>query len=90
MSAERPARRNRTARELAEKFGVSARAIRYIAAEPRLEFEARARDRQAQATALRDQGLTFAQIGEALGISRHAAAGLVRRARANGIHTAAA
>lgn len=83
MTAARPGRRTVTARELAERFNRSPRTIRRIVAEPREVFEARARTRQAQALALRAQGLSYAQIASELDISRSAAAGLVRRGRQN-------
>lgn len=79
MTAQTPARRKKTARELAEQFGVSPRTIREIVAEPRNEFEARSQTRQDEALGLRTKGLSYAEIGKALGISRDAAAGLVRR-----------
>ena len=50
-------------------------------AEPREDFMARARTRQDQAAELRSQGLTYSQIAKSMGITRDAAAGLVRRAR---------
>lgn len=81
MTAATPARRMKTARDLAEKFGVSTRTVQRLVAEPRGEFESRAQKRQDEALALRNQGLSHAEVGKALGVSRHAAAGLVRRGR---------
>jgi len=89
MTAARPGRRTVTARELAERFNRTPRTIRRIVAEPRDDFEARARARQTEALALRAQGLSYAQIATELGISRDAAAGLVRRARLNNVTAAA-
>jgi DNA-directed RNA polymerase specialized sigma24 family protein len=56
-------------------------------AEPGDEYLARARGRQAEALGLHEEGLSYSQIGQRLGITRGAAAGLVRRARQN--HVAA-
>ena len=81
MGAETPSRRNGSARELAARIGCSPRTIQNLWAEPRDEFEARAQSRQDEALALREQGLSHAEVGKALGVSRDAAAGLVRRGR---------
>ena len=81
MPAENPARRKGSARELAERIGCSPRTIQKLWAEPRFEFEARAKARQMEALALREQGLSYRRIGQRLGVSRDSAAGLVRRAR---------
>jgi len=64
MGAEMAARRKMTAREAAERFGVTDRTIRRLIAEPREEFLARARERRAQAVKLRRQGLKFREIAE--------------------------
>jgi hypothetical protein len=42
-------------------------------------------DRQAEALALRQEGLTFAQIGERLGVSRQRAAQLVQAAEGESV-----
>lgn len=81
MTAIKAGKRNGTARELAERFEVTPRHIRRIIAEPRTDFEARARTRQLEALGLREQGLTYQAIANQMGISRGAAAGLVHRAR---------
>jgi predicted transcriptional regulator len=56
MSAYKPVKRNRTAREIAEKLGVSARTVRRYIAQPRIEYEA--------------NSLTKSKPWEALGLSR--------------------
>jgi transposase len=81
MGAEQPRRRKMTAREAANRFGVTTRTIQRIVAEPREDYESRALTRQDEALALRSQGLSHAEVGKALGVSRNAAAGLVRRGR---------
>lgn len=81
MRAETPQRRQSTAKELAARVGCSERMVRKLWAEPRDEFEARSKERQLEALALREKGLTYQAIADQLGISRGAAAGLVHRAR---------
>ena len=81
MAALNPQRRTGTARELAARYGISERSVRDVIAEPRDDFEARARARQMQALGLREQGMTYQAIADQMGISRGAAAGLVHRAR---------
>ena len=68
MGAERPIRRKRPARELAEQFGVSTRTIQRLIAEPRDEFEARAAENRRRAVELREQGLKYREIAEEMGI----------------------
>ena len=81
MTALRPQRRKGTAREVAARFGVSPRTVQRIVAEPRGEFESRAAERQDEALALYESGLSYQGVADALGISRDTASGLVRRAR---------
>lgn len=83
MGAHEPRRRKDTARDLAAKHDRSPRTIRRVIAEPRHQFEERARQRQQQALALRADGLTYREIAAALNISKDASAGLVRRAKVN-------
>jgi len=66
VSAEMPIRRTKTARELAEKWGVSERSVARRIAEPRAEFLARAKARRDRAVELRAEGLTYAEIAEAM------------------------
>lgn len=81
MTAIHPQRRNIPAKVMAAKYGISERSVRNVIAEPREDFEARGQQRQDEALVLRAQGLSHAQVGKVLGVSRHAAAGLVRRAQ---------
>jgi len=69
MSAAHPARRNKTARELAEKFGVSTRTIQRAIAEPREVFEARAAERHARIRELREEGKSMRDIAATVGVS---------------------
>lgn len=75
-------KRTKTARELAEMFGISERYVRYLAAESREDFEGRAAARQDEALELRAKGLSYSQIATVLSCSRDTAAGLVRRGNA--------
>lgn len=81
MSAERPHRRTATARDLAERYGVSERSIRRVAAEPRSDFERRARERDQQILTWRAQGILWREIADRLGISLNAAQKAGERAR---------
>lgn len=69
MSAVTPARRNKTARELAEQFGVSTRTIQRAIAEPREDFEARAAERHTRIRELRAEGKSMRAIATELGVS---------------------
>lgn len=66
-----PVRRTRrgTAAELARKFGVSERTIRYTVAEERDVYEARADQRRAQIIDLHRKGLGVRAIARDLGVS---------------------
>jgi DNA-directed RNA polymerase specialized sigma24 family protein len=81
MGAVKQGKRKKTAREVAEKFGISSRTVRRIFAQPRADFLAEAERRQRQAQALREQGLKYVDISEKLGVSVGAAKVLVHRAR---------
>lgn len=66
-------RRKVTARELAERFGVSERTVQRAVAEDRSDYEARADERRERIVTLHRQGLGVRAIGRELGVS----AGLV-------------
>lgn len=82
MGAKVARRRNKTAREVAAKFGMSERHLRRFVAEQREDFEGRAAARQDEALELRAKGLSYSQIATVLSCSRDTAAGLVRRGNA--------
>ena len=69
MPAEKAVRRTRTARDVAEQFGVSPRTIQRLMAEPRPEYLARAQDRRRRIAELRAQGKTMRAIADQLGVS---------------------
>ena len=81
MSARAPQRRKITARELAEQIGSSTRTAQRLIAEPRAEFEQRARARRDQAVELRAQGLLLREIAEQMQTTVGAVGGLLDRAR---------
>lgn len=67
MSALKPAKRRQTARELAQKFGVSERTIRRAVAQPRADYVAATHARQDEALRLRESGMKWREVGDALG-----------------------
>lgn len=77
-------RRKMTAKEAAEKLGVSVRTVQRIAAEPREDFLKRAKERRIQAGKLRVQGLQYKDIAEEMGLTTGAVTRLVRDARLKG------
>lgn len=81
MGAETPARRQRTARELAEAMGASTRTVRRIVAEPRDEFLARATRRRAQAVELRSQGMKYREIADEMAVTIGTVSSLIHGAR---------
>lgn len=81
MGAITPAKRKKTARESAAKFGVTERTIRNWLAQPRADYLAEAEARRKTVIELKSQGLTHSQIGEQLGISAKAVECLHRRAK---------
>ena len=84
MSAQQPGRRKVTAREAAEKYGVSPRTVRRLVAEPRSDFLSRAAARRAQAVQLRLDGASYAEIAEAMGCSTGSVGSLLHHARRRG------
>jgi len=80
MTARTPQLRKKTARELAEKFGVSPRTIRNHVAAPRDWWAQHRREIRQKAARLRATGMTWAEVGKALGVSESAARALGKRA----------
>lgn len=62
-------RNGRTARELAEKAGMSVRTAQRWTAEPRDTYLSRAEQRRQQIRELRDQGLSMRAIADEVGCS---------------------
>ncbi len=69
MSATTPTQRNKTARQLAEQFGVSTRTIRRAIAEPREQYEARSAERHERIRELRAEGKSYRAIAAEVGVS---------------------
>lgn len=65
-------RNGRTARETAERVGMSVRTAQRWTSEPREVYLARADAKRTQAQALREQGLSIRAIAERTGISKSA------------------
>lgn len=84
MTAANAERRTKSARELAEQFGISERHVRRLIAEPRQDFLTRAAARRQQVVKLRSQGLTYAEIAEQMDISASAVGRLMWSARRHG------
>jgi len=63
------ARRNHTARELADRFGTSPRTIQRTVAEDRSDYLNRAQNRHRRIKQLREEGMTMREIAAKLNIS---------------------
>lgn len=72
-------KRNKTAREVAEKFNISERTVRRYISEERSNYEKRAYERRKLAYILRSKGKPWKEVGEILGCSDEAARALSRR-----------
>ncbi len=81
MTARIPQLRKKSAKELAEKFGVSERTIRNHMAAPRDWWTQQRREMREKAANLRATGMTWKDVGEALGVTESAARALGKRAR---------
>lgn len=64
MSTPTRAKRTQTARELAERFGVSPRTIQRTVAQSREDYLNEAAERRARIRAMREEGLTMRAIAE--------------------------
>lgn len=71
MSALKPVRRQFTAREAAERLGVTTRTVQRLMAEPRDQYLARANAKREQVAELRAQGLSIRAIADQLGIFKN-------------------
>ena len=86
MGALTPRRRtgDKTAREIAAEVGLSERTIVGLIAEPRADFEGRARRRRAAVIRLRLQGCSYREIAAHTGDTPAIAGRLLADARRNG------
>lgn len=69
MTSLKPGRRNATARELAERIGVSERTIKRYMSEPRAEYDARVAARHARIRELRKEGKSMRAIAAEVGVT---------------------
>lgn len=69
MAALKTGRRNGSARELAQRLGVSERTIRNYVAEPREQYEERVSERHERIRELRRDGKSMRAIAAELGVS---------------------
>ena len=74
-------RRKKTAKATAQHVGVSVRTIQRWIAEERSTYEATAAARRQQAHDLRQEGMSWAEVAEAMGCSTEAAKQLGKRFR---------
>lgn len=74
--------RSITAAEAAKRFGKSPRTIRRLVAQDREDYEHQALKRRQQAHALYAQGMSWAEVGQAMNCSPEAAKQLGKRFRA--------
>lgn len=82
MTALHPVQRKVSAKEMAEKLGVSRRTIQRMIAEPREEYLRRVRERADEALRLREEeGLKWREIGERVGTNHSGAYQLAQRAK---------
>jgi len=72
-------KRNKTARELAELTGLSERTIIRYYAQPREDYEQEAASRRKQAFELRQKGLAWKDVANAMGATINAAKSLAKR-----------
>jgi len=78
-------RRNHTARELGERFGLTDRTIRSYFAEERADYESRAANRREQIIALHRQGLGVRATARQLGVDPGLVSKRLREAREAGV-----
>ncbi len=84
MTARVARRRTRTAREIAEQFGITRATVVRMVAEPRADYEQRARTRREAVVALRRQGLTYREIAAQTGDTPAIVGRLLADARRHG------
>ena len=79
MTALHTVKRNKTAKEMAQRFNISIKTVKKYTSEPREQYEQTAADRRRQAYELRSQGLKWQQVADKMGCSYHGAVALYRR-----------
>ncbi|MGN2884866.1 plasmid replication protein, partial [Klebsiella pneumoniae] len=79
MTALHTVKRNKTAKEMAQRLNISDRTVRKLIALPREDYEKEAKQRRLKAFVLRESGMKWADVGIALGTTKHGAIALYKR-----------
>ncbi|EIT1334331.1 HTH domain-containing protein [Salmonella enterica] len=79
MTALHTVKRNKTAKEIAQRLNISDRTVRKLIALPREDYEKEAKQRRLKAFVLRESGMKWADVGIALGTTKHGAIALYKR-----------
>ncbi|ECG7208043.1 TPA: HTH domain-containing protein [Escherichia coli] len=79
MTALHTVRRNKTAKEMAQRLNISDRTVRKLIALPREDYEKEAKQRRLKAFVLRESGMKWSDVGIALGTTKHGAIALYKR-----------
>lgn len=79
MTALHTVKRNKTAKEMAQRLNISDRTVRKLIALPREDYEKEAKQRRLKAFVLREAGLKWSEVGERLGTTKHGAIALYKR-----------
>ena len=79
MTALHTVKRNKTAKEMAQRLNIIDRTVRKLIALPREDYEKEAKQRRLKAFVLRESGMKWADVGIALGTTKHGAIALYKR-----------
>lgn len=79
MTALHTVKRNKTAKEMAQRLNISDRTVRKLIALPREDYEKEAKQRRLKAFVLREAGFKWSEVGERLGTTKHGAIALYKR-----------
>lgn len=72
-------KRDRTAKDYADQYGISVRTVKRYFSQDRDVYEDEARKRRLKAFCLRNMGLKWKEVGEALGTTKDGAIALYKR-----------
>lgn len=72
-------KREKTAKEYAEQYGISVSTVKKYFSQDREEYEDEARKRRLQAYCYRNMGMKWNEVGERLGTTKHGAIALYKR-----------
>ena len=79
MTALHTVKRNKTAKEMAQRLNIRDITVRKLIALPREDYEKEAKQRRLKAFVLRESGMKWADVGIALGTTKHGAIALYKR-----------